>query len=69
MANPELAKTDKEATKRSCKIYELYPTNVSGFIEGTRIDKAKYEKSGSRFKNLMPPKIEAWVTPWKLCLT
>ena len=50
MANPELAKTDKEATKRSCKIYELYPTNVSGFIEGTRIDKAKYEKSGSRFK-------------------
>ena len=57
MANPELAKTDKEATKRSCRIYELYPTNVTGFIEGTRIDKAKYEKSGSRFKNLMPPKI------------
>ena len=49
MANPELAKTDKEAT-RSCRIYELYPTNVTGFIEGTRIDKAKYEKSGSRFK-------------------
>ena len=57
LANPELIKTDKEATKRACKIYKLYPTNVAGFIEGTRIDRAKYENSNSRFKNLMPPKI------------
>ena len=56
-ANPELAKTDKESTIRACKIYELYPTNVCGFIEGTRIDKIKYDDSNSKFSNLMPPKI------------
>ena len=33
------------------------PTNVCGFIEGTRIDKEKYDNSKSKFKNLMPPKI------------
>ena len=57
IANPELAKTDKESTIKACKMYELFPTNVAGFIEGTRIDKEKYCKSDSRFKNLMPPKI------------
>ena len=43
--NPELAKTDKESTIRACRFYELYPTNVCGFIEGTRIDKNKYTNS------------------------
>ena len=57
MANPKLIETDKNSTRRSCKMYELMPTNVAGFIEGTRIDKAKYEASNSKFKNLMPPKI------------
>ena len=38
MANPRLIETDKNATRRSCKMYELMPTNVAGFIEGTRID-------------------------------
>ena len=57
MANPKLVETDKNATRRSCRMYELMPTNVAGFIEGTRIDKAKYEASNSKFKNLMPPKI------------
>ena len=56
-ANPELAKTDKESTIRACKMYQLYPTNVCGFIEGTRIDKMKYNNSNSKFDNLMPPKI------------
>ena len=57
MANPRVIESDKNATRRSCKMYELMPTNVAGFIEGTRIDKAKYEASNSKFKNLMPPKI------------
>ena len=57
MANPKLIETDKNATRRSCKMYELMPTNVAGFIEGTRIDKEKYLASNSKFKNLMPPKI------------
>ena len=57
MANPKLIETDKNATRRSCKMYELMPTNVAGFIEGTRIDKDKYDASKSKFKNLMPPKI------------
>lgn len=56
-ANPELAKTDKESTIRACRMYQLYPTNVCGFIEGTRIDKTKYDNSNSKFVNLMPPKI------------
>tara|TARA_S200000501_G_scaffold378846_1_gene444165 strand:+ start:3565 stop:4461 length:897 start_codon:yes stop_codon:yes gene_type:complete len=56
-ANPELAKTDKESTIRACRFYELYPTNVCGFIEGTRIDKTKYNNSNSKFINLMAPKI------------
>ncbi len=56
-ANPELAKTDKESTIRACRMYQLFPTNVCGFIEGTRIDKAKYDNSNSKFTNLMPPKI------------
>ena len=33
------------------------PTNVAGFIEGTRIDKEKYANSKANL-NLMPPKIE-----------
>ena len=57
IANPKLAETDKNATRRACKMYEIMPTNVAGFIEGTRIDKEKYNASGSKFKNLMPPKI------------
>jgi len=56
-ANPKLIETDKNATRRSCKVYELMPTNVAGFIEGTRIDRQKYKASNSKFKNLMPPKI------------
>ena len=57
IANPKLAETDKNATRRACKMYEIMPTNVAGFIEGTRIDKEKYDASKSKFKNLMPPKI------------
>ena len=57
MKNPELIKTDKKATIRACKAYKIMPTNVAGFIEGTRIDKEKYANSKSKFKNLMPPKI------------
>jgi 1-acyl-sn-glycerol-3-phosphate acyltransferase len=57
MKNPELIKTDKKATIRACKAYKIMPTNVAGFIEGTRIDKDKYANSKSKFKNLMPPKI------------
>ena len=56
-ANPKLAETDKNATRRACKMYQIMPTNVGGFIEGTRIDKQKYLASKSKFKNLMPPKI------------
>ena len=55
--NPELVKTDKESTIRACRTYQIMPTNVAGFIEGTRIDKEKYVNSKSKFKNLMPPKI------------
>ena len=55
--NPQLALHDKNATIKACEIYKLFPTNVCGFIEGTRIDKEKYDNSKSKFKNLMPPKI------------
>ena len=55
--NPKLAETDRNATLNACKIFKLMPTNVCGFIEGTRIDQEKYAKSKSKFKNLMPPKI------------
>ena len=56
-ANPKLAQTDKNSTIKACKMYQIMPTNVAGFIEGTRIDKEKYLASNSKFKNLMPPKI------------
>ena len=56
-ANPQLAQTDKNSTINACKMYKIMPTNVAGFIEGTRIDKEKYLASNSKFKNLMPPKI------------
>jgi 1-acyl-sn-glycerol-3-phosphate acyltransferase len=56
-ANPQLAQTDKNSTIRACRTYKIMPTNVAGFIEGTRIDKEKYLASNSKFKNLMPPKI------------
>lgn len=56
-ANPELAQTDKNSTIKACRMYKIMPTNVAGFIEGTRIDKEKYLASKSKFKNLMPPKI------------
>ena len=55
--NPKLAETDKNSTLKACKVFELMPTNVCGFIEGTRIDKEKYINSNSKFRNLMPPKI------------
>ena len=56
-ANPQLAQTDKNSTIKACRMYKIMPTNVAGFIEGTRIDKEKYLASNSRFTNLMPPKI------------
>ena len=56
-ANPQLAQTDKNSTIKACRMYKIMPTNVAGFIEGTRIDKEKYLASNSKFKNLMPPKI------------
>ena len=37
------AQHDKNATIRACEVYKLFPTNVCGFIEGTRIDKEKYD--------------------------
>lgn len=56
-ANPQLAQTDKNSTIKACRMYKIMPTNVAGFIEGTRIDKEKYLASNSKFTNLMPPKI------------
>ena len=56
-ANPQLAQTDKNSTIKACRMYKIMPTNVAGFIEGTRIDKEKYLASDSKFTNLMPPKI------------
>lgn len=54
--NPELAQQDLETTKKACEIYKAQPVTVINFLEGTRFNEKKRDKSKSRFLHLLNPK-------------
>jgi 1-acyl-sn-glycerol-3-phosphate acyltransferase len=54
--NPQLAQQDLETTRKACEIYKQQPVSVINFLEGTRFNPKKHQKSKSRYTNLMNPK-------------
>ena len=54
--NPHLKGKDLETTKAACEKFEHKPVSVMNFIEGTRFEEKKWEKSGRQYSRLLPPK-------------
>lgn len=54
--NPELAQQDLETTRKACQVYKSQPVTVINFLEGTRFNIKKREKTKSRYVNLLNPK-------------
>lgn len=46
--NPSLKGKDLETTKRACKKYENTPVSIMNFVEGTRFNKRKMDKSNNK---------------------
>ena len=55
-ANPDLARSDIEATRRACARYRGSPVSVMNFVEGTRATPGKRAASGSEYRHLLRPK-------------
>lgn len=55
-ANPDLARSDIEATRRACARYRGSPVSVMNFVEGTRATPSKRAASGSEYRHLLRPK-------------
>jgi len=51
---PELAGTDREATRLACQRFARIPTSVMNFLEGTRFTAAKHASTGSPYARLLP---------------
>ena len=54
--HPEQKGRDLEATKRACARFNVTPTSVINFIEGTRFSEYKRVKRESPFRHLLPPR-------------
>ncbi|MBF7074983.1 acyltransferase [Glaciecola sp. MH2013] len=54
--NPHLKGKDLETTKAACEKFEHKPVSVMNFIEGTRFNTHKWEKSGKQYSKLLPPR-------------
>ena len=55
--NPNLLKSDREATLQACEGFRNHPTTVLNFLEGTRFTGAKHARQKARFEHLLNPKI------------
>ena len=54
--NPSLKGKDLETTRKACEKFELFPTSVMNFFEGTRFTQAKHDKQQSPYRHLLKPK-------------
>ena len=54
--NPHMRGKDLETTKQACERFRGMNISILNFLEGTRLTRAKHEKSRSPFRNLLPPK-------------
>ncbi|MBC5767101.1 acyltransferase [Ramlibacter albus] len=57
--NPERRADDALATRRACRKFELVPTSVMNFAEGTRFTRDKQRKQHSPYRHLLKPKAGA----------
>lgn len=54
--NPGLRLKDREATRRACAKFELVPTSVMTFPEGTRMTPGKHAAQPQPYRHLLRPK-------------
>ena len=53
---PELAASDKLATRRACEKFRGLPVSIMNFVEGTRFTAAKQARQGDAYRHLLRPK-------------
>ena len=53
---PELAESDKLATRRACEKFRGMPVSIMNFVEGTRFTAAKHARQGGGYRHLLRPK-------------
>lgn len=56
-ADPTLAELDRQTTLTACRRFREQPSAVLSFLEGSRFSPAKRDGAGSRFVNLLNPKL------------
>ncbi|MBY0544881.1 MAG: acyltransferase [Gammaproteobacteria bacterium] len=54
--NPHLRGQDLETTRKACAMFQMIPTTLINFAEGTRVSPEKQKKTHSPFKHLLKPK-------------
>lgn len=57
--NPALAHRDREIAQRACEKFQLVPTSVMVFAEGTRFTEAKRVAQASPYRHLLKPRAGA----------
>ena len=60
--NPLLRTLDYENTLKSCKRFLRTPSTIFSYAEGTRFTNEKHIQQGSKYKNLLEPKIGGMAT-------
>ena len=60
--NPSLRTLDYENTLKSCKRFLRTPSTIFSYAEGTRFTNDKHIQQGSKYKNLLEPKIGGMAT-------
>jgi 1-acyl-sn-glycerol-3-phosphate acyltransferase len=55
-ARPELAESDKLATRRACEKFRGLPVSIMNFVEGTRFTAEKHARQGGNYAHLLRPK-------------
>jgi 1-acyl-sn-glycerol-3-phosphate acyltransferase len=53
---PELADSDKMATRRACEKFRGIPVSIMNFVEGTRFTAAKHARQAGPYRHLLRPK-------------
>ena len=54
--HPEKKGQDLKTTQKACEKFEIIPTSVMNFLEGTRFTQAKHDRQKSPFRHLLKPK-------------
>jgi 1-acyl-sn-glycerol-3-phosphate acyltransferase len=54
--HPEMRGKDQETTRKACEKFNLIPTSVMNFLEGTRFTPAKHARQKSPYTHLLKPK-------------